>query len=99
MAKKYLGILFDLDGTLVDSLELILSSYRHTMSRHLGREMPDEEWLNTMGKPLKAQLQSFADTPEQLEAMFQTYIAHNEANHRRLVRPFPRVKETVSALK
>ena len=99
MAHKYQGVLFDLDGTLVDSLELILSSYRHTMSQHLGREMPDEEWLNTMGKPLKVQLQSFADTPEQLEAMFQTYIAHNEAHHRRLIRSFPRVKETVTALK
>jgi len=96
---KYQGILFDLDGTLVDSLELILSSYRHTMSRYLGREMPDEEWLNTMGKPLRVQLQSFADTPEQLEAMFHTYIAHNEANHRRLIQPFPRAKETVTALK
>ena len=99
MTLKYQGILFDLDGTLVDSLELILSSYRHTMSRYLGREMPDEEWLNTMGKPLRVQLQSFADTPEQLEAMFHTYIAHNEANHRRLIQPFPRAKETVTALK
>lgn len=99
MAHKYQAILFDLDGTLVDSLELILSSYRHTMSQHLGREMPDEEWLNTMGKPLRVQLQNFADTPEQQEAMFQTYIAHNEANHRHLTQPFPRVKETVTALK
>jgi pyrophosphatase PpaX len=99
VAHKYRAILFDLDGTLVDSLELILSSYRHTMSRHLGREMPDEEWLNTMGKPLRIQLQGFADTPEQLEAMFQTYIAHNEANHRLLIQPFPGVKETVTALK
>ncbi len=99
MAKAYQGILFDLDGTLVDSLELILSSYRHTMARHLGREPADEEWLNTMGKPLRVQLQSFAETPEQLEAMFETYLAHNEANHQRLVQPFPRVKDTVTALR
>jgi pyrophosphatase PpaX len=99
VASKYQGILFDLDGTLVDSLELILSSYRHTMSRHLGRAMPDEEWLNTMGKPLRVQLESFADTPEQQEAMFLTYIAHNEANHQHLIQPFPRMQETVIALK
>jgi len=99
VATKYQGILFDLDGTLVDSLELILSSYRHTMSRHLGRERPDEEWLNTMGTPLRIQLQSFAETPEQAEAMFQTYIAHNEANHQHLIQPFPRMRETVTGLK
>lgn len=99
MTPHYEGILFDLDGTLVDSLELILSSYRYTMSKHLGREMPDEAWLNTMGKPLKVQLQSLAESPEQLEAMFQTYIAHNEANHRRLIRPFPGMKEAVTALR
>jgi len=99
LTKKYEGVLFDLDGTLVDSLELILSSYRHTMSQHLGRECPDEEWLNTMGKPLKVQLQSFAESPEQLEKMFHTYVAHNEAHHRQLIRPFPRMKQTVTALK
>jgi pyrophosphatase PpaX len=98
VSPRYRGILFDLDGTLVDSLELILSSYRYTMSVHLGHVPPDEAWLSTMGKPLKVQLECFADSPERLEAMFATYIAHNEAHHERLTRPFPRMKETVTAL-
>ncbi|MEE8521841.1 MAG: HAD hydrolase-like protein, partial [Gemmatimonadota bacterium] len=36
MTSNYSGILFDLDGTLVDTIGLILESYRHTMSQHLG---------------------------------------------------------------
>jgi pyrophosphatase PpaX len=99
MSPRFRGVLFDLDGTLVDSLELILSSYRHTMSEHLGWVPPDEAWIQTMGTPLRIQLRSFASAPQQLEAMFETYISHNAANHDRLIRPFPRMKETVTALR
>ncbi len=95
----YRGLLFDLDGTLVDSLELILASYRHTMAEHLGRVPPDDEWLVTMGKPLRVQLESFARTPQQLEAMFRTYIDHNEANNQRLIRPFPGMREAIESLR
>jgi pyrophosphatase PpaX len=95
----YRGILFDLDGTLVDSLQLILSSYRHTMQQHLGVAPPDEEWLETMGTPLREQLRPFAPGPRQLDEMLRTYIAHNEANHRRLLRTFPGMTETVRRLR
>lgn len=98
MSASYRGILFDLDGTLVDTLQLILESYRYTMRTHLGEALPDERWLRTMGRPLKVQLQEFAETPEQAEAMFQTYLDHNEENQERLIRSFPGVKETVEEL-
>jgi len=96
---SYSGILFDLDGTLVDSLDLILSSYRHTMSVHLGHVPPEDAWLATMGTPLRSQLESFGDDPVQLEAMFQTYVAHNQANHDRLIRLFPGMREGVVKLR
>lgn len=92
------GILFDLDGTLVDSLELILSSYRHTMRAHLGHAPPDDDWLRTMGTPLKAQLAAFADSSEQAEAMFDTYVSHNEENAVRLIRSFPGMRDAVEAI-
>ncbi len=97
--RNYHGVLFDLDGTLVDSLDLILSSYRYTMSAHLGHVPPDEAWLSTMGMPLRVQLRSFSDSAEQLEAMFQTYVAHNQANHDRLIRLFPGMREGVVRLR
>jgi pyrophosphatase PpaX len=99
LTARYRGILFDLDGTLVDSIDLILASYRHTMKTHLGRVPPDDEWRNTMGTPLRAQLKSFASSPEQAESMFRTYIEHNEANHERLIRPFPGMREAAVALR
>lgn len=97
--RNYRGILFDLDGTLVDSLELILASYQHTMSIHLGRVPPDDASLSTMGMPLRAQLARFTDSPAQNPAMFQTYVAHNQANHERLIRLFPGMREGVVRLR
>ena len=44
-------LLFDLDGTLLDSTELLLGGYKHTARTHLGRETPDEEWLELLGIP------------------------------------------------
>lgn len=98
MTPNYSGILFDLDGTLVDSIGLIIESYRHTMSQHLESVPQDAEWLATLGQPLRIQLRKFAKSPEHLESMFQTYLEHNQANHEQLVRPFPGMIEAVAAL-
>ena len=90
---------FDLDGTLIDSLALILASYRHTMQMHLGRQLPDEMWIAGMGTPLAVQMRSFARAAGEAEEMVETYQTHNLANHDRLVRPFAGVRESVAALR
>lgn len=97
--RRYSGLLFDLDGTVVDTLELILSSYRYTMAQHLGQAPPDEEWRRTMGTPLREQLRGFARTPEELEAMLSTYLEHNQAHHDRMVRSFPGMRAALLAFR
>jgi pyrophosphatase PpaX len=91
-------VLFDLDGTLIDSHELILSSYRHTMEVHLGWIPPDQAWLANMGKPLVTQLRGFASGEDETRAMMKTYRRHNADVHDLLVRPFPGIEETVRRL-
>jgi len=91
-------VLFDLDGTLVDSRDLILGSYRHVMRTHLGRELPDDRWLSTMGRPLKVQLADFARDQEEADAMLATYLAHNRATHDEMIRPFPGVRDVLERL-
>lgn len=98
-ARRLDVLLVDLDGTLIDSEELILSSYRHTMRRHLGRELPDERWLESMGRPLRDQLQAFARDEAEAEAMLDTYGEHTRRHHDDLVRPFPEVREAVGRLR
>jgi pyrophosphatase PpaX len=91
-------VLFDLDGTLIDSIELILASYHHTLAEHGYPSVSDAEWLRGVGTPLRAQLAQWATTPEQLESLVATYRAYNLANHDRMVRPFPSVPRVVQAI-
>ncbi|MDX1395215.1 MAG: HAD-IA family hydrolase [Gemmatimonadota bacterium] len=91
-------ILFDLDGTLVDSADLILESYRHTMRTHFGEVPPDQVWLATLGTPLRSAFKQFADTPEGVQALVDTYIEHNLRVHEELIRPFPGVLDVLEKL-
>jgi pyrophosphatase PpaX len=92
-------ILFDFDGTLVDSIELILESYRHTLRVHRGHVPSDELFLEGLGTPLRVQFRAFTDEPGEIEAMIATYREWNMANHDRMVRPYPGALDAVRALR
>ena len=92
-------VLLDLDGTLIDSEELILASYRHTLRTHRGQAPPDDAWLETMGQPLEAQLRDFAEDEAEVRAMTETYIEHNDRVHDDLLRRYPGVREAVAGLR
>ena len=91
--------LFDLDGTLIDSIELILRSYRHTLKAHRGIEPPDEVWMKGLGTPLWVQFREWSEDPEEIQAMVATYREFNLANHDAMVRPYAGVVEQVRRLK
>ena len=83
------AILFDLDGTVADTVDMILACYRHTMQVHLGEAPPDERWLTGMGTPLVKQLRGFARSQEEGEAMLETYQTYQRSVHHSMVTPFP----------
>lgn len=95
---RWEAVLFDLDGTLADTVELILRCYRHTMVTHLGEAPPDEAWLATIGTPLRDQLRDFARSDEEAEAMLETYSAFQVTVHDEMVSAFPGAREVVDAL-
>ena len=90
--------LFDLDGTLIDSIELILRSYRHTMRAHRGYEPPDDVWMEGLGTPLWVQFRLWSDDESEIKAMVETYREYNLAHHDELVRPYDGVVEQVRKL-
>jgi pyrophosphatase PpaX len=92
-------ILFDLDGTLIDSIELILASYRHTLAAHGRPQVPDSEWMRGVGTPLRVQLGQWAESPEELQALVTTYREYNLANHDRMITAFPGIVELVRTVR
>ena len=54
-------VLFDLDGTVIDSGAIILASMRHAAREVLGVEVPDEQLMAAVGGPgLEAQMQALS---------------------------------------
>ena len=90
--------LFDLDGTIIDSIELILTSYRHTIKVHRGFEPSDDVWMRGLGTPLWVQFREWSDDPTEIQAMVATYREYNLANHDAMVRPYDGVVEQIRAL-
>jgi pyrophosphatase PpaX len=77
---RFETVLFDFDGTVVDSGAIILASMRHATRKVLGRDYSDEELLQTVGGPgLEAQMHALA--PDHVDRLVDVYRAHNEPLH------------------
>jgi len=92
-------VLFDLDGTLIDSVRLILDSYHHTLASHGLPPRSDEEWLRGVGTPLTTQFAEWRDDRGTLEAMIATYREYNLKHHDRMVTVYPGVVEAVRRIR
>ena len=94
-----LALLFDLDGTLVDSIELILSSFRYTFRQHVGDVPPDSKWIAGLGTPLFTQLKEFTQDDALARAMIATYRQYQLAHHDEFMRSYDGVSEAMAELR
>jgi pyrophosphatase PpaX len=79
-AMRFPVVLFDLDGTVIDSGAIILASMRHAAKEVLGLEPSDEELMATVGGPgLEAQMRAL--DPARVDELVRVYRAHNEPLH------------------
>ena len=99
MSREIRAVLYDFDGTLADTTELVMECYRRTMRQHLGEVPPAEEWLRGFGTPLEVQMSRFAASRLQCDEMIATYRQHQEDQAEGLVRPFPGVMDTLDTLR
>ncbi len=89
-------ILFDLDGTLTDSIALILKTFRETL-RNL--DIPirsDAELLSQVGRPLHLQMKDI--DAERAQELFDTYQRLYQEFHDEMPQEFNGIKEVVAKL-
>src|SRR5215212_12129284 len=85
------AVLFDLDGTLIDSIDHIVACWQHTVRACLGRELSRQEVLPTLGRAL---LECFEEVaPGRGEEMREVYRAHQKTTHDTMVTLFPGTRE------
>jgi pyrophosphatase PpaX len=92
------AVLFDFDGTLVDTTEMIHQSMRHATSSVLGRDaIPRETLLANVGQPLPRQMELI--DAEKAESLLEAYRSHHEEHHDALIGEFPGVEKSLSRLR
>jgi len=96
MNNKIDTVLFDLDGTLIDTNELIVSSYLHTLEQYYPGRYGRQDVLPFMGPTLRAVFEGIDST--RADEMIKTYRQFNISNHDRLVTEFEGVNETIKVL-
>jgi pyrophosphatase PpaX len=98
MPSSLRAVLFDLDGTLIDSIPLIVNSALYAFEK-CGHPAPTtEEWLADLGLPLRAMFSRFITDESRLAELVAGYREYQLEHHDRLVRPYDEVASTLAAL-
>ncbi len=93
------AVLFDLDGTLFDSIALLLASMRYAFEEFDGAKPVEAEWIAGIGTPLITQLGDFARSPDELLTLRDRYRTFQQEHHFQLARIFPGALEALQSLK
>jgi pyrophosphatase PpaX len=90
--------LFDFDGTLVDTTELIYQSMRHATGEILGRDdLPREVLMANVGQPLPRQMELI--DAEHAEMLLEAYRLHQDEHHDALIQEFPNIEASLARLR
>ncbi|NLW10925.1 MAG: HAD-IA family hydrolase [Clostridiaceae bacterium] len=73
--RKYDAVLFDMDGTILDTVPLIVESFQHTFMKHLGHYEDEQKIIAGIGLPLETVFADYSQTDR--DAMMKTYVEHN----------------------
>lgn len=90
-------VLYDLDGTILDTNELIIQSFLHALQDVVPAGFGAEQIIPSMGQPLINQMQLFSNL-EEVSHLISRYREFNLRQHDELVKPFPYVPEVMRRL-
>ena len=92
------AVLFDLDGTLIDSIDLILKSAQYAFAKCALPVPTVQEWLTGVGRPLPTMFKQFAPAEHHVPALVAAYREFQVANHDTLLRGYDGVPEMLATL-
>lgn len=92
------AVLFDLDGTVVDTIPHILASFRYATEAVFGAPLPDDELMQHVGVPLATQMRYFTDDEATAEQLLAAYREFNHRTHDEMARLYPNTRTTLEAL-
>lgn len=100
------AVLFDLDGTLVNTIPLIFECYRHTLATHLpGVDIPRRVIVGNLGRSLDDILRDYAvaggaaDPDTLTREMLHTYRSFQRDHLDALIEPYPGMREALAGLR
>jgi pyrophosphatase PpaX len=93
-----MAVLFDLDGTLIDSIGLILGSMRYAFAKCRAPLPTDAQWLAGVGTPLRTMFQRYFSDDAEIDRLIAAYREHQFANHDDLVRCYDDVPGVIASL-
>ena len=97
MNKDFL-VLFDLDGTLLNTDTLIFESFKHVFKKYFPEhKLTQEELLSFLGPSLKASFSRYTDT--KVQECIDYYHDYNHSHHEDFVTIYPHVEEVLRELK
>lgn len=96
MAPAFKAVVFDLDGTLVDSVELITLSFQHAIREVLRREASREEAVQHVGTPLREQMVRIS--PERADELVAVYREFNHREHDRMLKLYDGILDLLNRL-
>ena len=91
-------VLFDFDGTLVNTNDVIIASWQHTYMHYLGREESLEKITACFGEPLLLTMEREFPEVDPRESA-EVYRNFQKENADELVKIFPGIKELLESLK
>lgn len=98
MMKQISTVLFDFDGTVMDTREVILQSWQHTFRMLEGKEHDPAEIYRTFGEPLEYTMHNLFPHVDAREAV-DIYRSYHKNNFGELIRVFPGISELLERLK
>ena len=91
-------VLFDFDGTVMDTNNVILMSWQHTFRTLRGREECREVIVKTFGEPLELTMKKFFPEVPAEEAL-EVYRSFHRDNFGELINLFPGMRELLAEVK